>query len=177
MGHDEDLIPAHKAVHLGELPPDFGQSLTEAVVITSMSQPSSSVEKSILDKAGLEKSHELLTCTAKSPPFSYVHLELVTDGSASVELDNLMVKSYCTAALRQFLGLTGVAIPIDILKVDAGHCWLRVPQPDLGMFAAAITAWKGSSEGGTQCLLRVKQCSDWLGTMVGSDDQDWLWHS
>lgn len=125
----------------------------------------------------LETSHVLLSCTIKDPPFSYAHLELVTNNTEPVELDNLQVKSYCTAALRQFLGVTGVAIPLDILKVDGIHCWIRVPRPDLASFAAAITAWRGTSEGDIQYLLRVKQCSDWLGMMVAADGRDELWTS
>ncbi|KAM4056033.1 hypothetical protein HRG_002957 [Hirsutella rhossiliensis] len=105
-------------------------------------------------KQGLESSYEILTCTIKAPPFSYAHLELYTDrgpddNGGAAELDNLQVRSYCTAALRQFLGLTGVAISVDILKVEGSECWVRVPRPHLGSFAAAITAWKGTSEGGT----------------------------
>ncbi|PHH86505.1 hypothetical protein CDD83_10128 [Cordyceps sp. RAO-2017] len=127
-------------------------------------------------KAHLESSHDILTCSVKAPLFSYAQLELVSDGPG-VELDNLQVKSYCSAALRQFLGLTGMAISLDILKVDGVECWVRVPRPDLGSFAAAITAWRGTSDGGTHCLLRLKQCSDWLGVMVGADGQDRLWNS
>jgi ribonuclease P/MRP protein subunit POP8 len=125
-------------------------------------------------------SHEILTCTIKTPQFSYAHLELVTDSSAAtgaVALDNLQVKAYCTAALRQFLGLMGAATPLDILKVEGVECWVRVPRGDLGNFAAAITAWKGTTEDGVHCLLRIKQCSDWLGAMVGSDGQERLWNS
>ncbi|GKT49314.1 uncharacterized protein ColSpa_09495 [Colletotrichum spaethianum] len=128
-----------------------------------------------------QKSHELLTCTIKTPLFSYAQLELVTDSpqasDAAAGLDNLQVRSYCNAALRQFLGATGSAIPIDILKVDGNQCWLRVPRPDLSPFAAAITAWAGVSEQGSRRVLRVKQCSDYLGAMVGADGQDKLWSS
>jgi ribonuclease P/MRP protein subunit POP8 len=125
-------------------------------------------------------SHEILTCTIKAPQFSYAHLELLTDSSAAigaVALDDLQVKAYCTAALRQFLGLTGAATPLDILKVQGIECWVRVPRGDLSNFAAAITAWKGTTEDGVHCLLRIKQCSDWLGAMVGSDGQERLWNS
>ncbi|ODA78845.1 hypothetical protein RJ55_06229 [Drechmeria coniospora] len=130
-------------------------------------------------KAHLESSHEILTCTIKTPPFAYAHLVLVTDGpdEAGVELDNLLVKSYCTAALRQFLGLTGESISMDILKAEGRDCWIRVPRPDLGAFAAAITAWKGTTEDGTQRLLRIKRCADWLGMMVGTDGQERVWDS
>ncbi|KZL85125.1 hypothetical protein CI238_09340 [Colletotrichum incanum] len=128
-----------------------------------------------------KKSHELITCTIKTPLFSYAQLELVTDSpqalDATAGLDNLQVRSYCNAALRQFLGVTGSAIPVDILKVDGNQCWLRVPRPDLSPFAAAITAWAGVSEQGSRRVLRVKQCSDYLGAMVGADGQDKLWSS
>ncbi|KAH7152469.1 hypothetical protein B0J13DRAFT_620021 [Dactylonectria estremocensis] len=134
-------------------------------------------QKSIFQQKDLQKSHDILTCTVKDPPFSYAHLELVTDGAAPVELDNLQVKSYCTTALRQFLGVTGVAISLDILKVQGSHCWLRVPRHDLASLAAAITAWKGTNDNGVQCVLQVRQCSDWLGAMVGADGQDRLWNS
>ncbi|KAF4585488.1 hypothetical protein GQ602_004793 [Ophiocordyceps camponoti-floridani] len=121
---------------------------------------------------------EILSCIIKSPPFSYAHLELATEDDDENEapgLDDLQVKSYCTAALRQFLGLTGVAISVDILKVDGRQCWVRVPRPDLGSFAAAITAWGGVTEGGSLRLLRIKRCSDWLGLLVGADGQERLW--
>ncbi|EHK27430.1 uncharacterized protein TRIVIDRAFT_34768 [Trichoderma virens Gv29-8] len=135
-------------------------------------------EQSILEKTRLQKSHELLTCIIRTPPFSYIHLELLTNPpDAAVELDNLQVKSYCTAALRQFLGLTGTAIPLDVLKVSGSECWIRVPREDLGSFAAALTAWKGTNDGGIESLLRIKQCSDWLGAMVGSNGQEQLWNN
>ncbi|KAF5021849.1 hypothetical protein F66182_6106 [Fusarium sp. NRRL 66182] len=139
-----------------------------------------SSQKTIFQQKGLEKSHEILTCTIKEPPFSYAHLELVTDtlsSSSSVILDNLSLKIYCTAALRQFLGITGTAISIDILKVENNHAWVRVPRPDLGSFAAAITAWRGTSDNGEQVSLQLRQCSDWLGAMVGTDGQDRLWNA
>lgn len=130
----------------------------------------------ISSQARLEKSHEILTCTIRAPPFSYAHLEVITDGADPVELDNLQVKAYCTAALKQFMGITGAAIALDVLKVTGNECWLRVPRPDLGKFAAAVTSWRGVSEGDSQRVFRVRQCSDWLGTMAGSDGQDRLWN-
>jgi ribonuclease P/MRP protein subunit POP8 len=154
----------------------------------AQSQASSAQISQAKKKQKLEKSYDILTCTVKSPQFAYAHLELITTSSLTASsssndtqdpklgLDALQVKSYCTAALRQFLGLTGVAVPVDILKVQGGDCWVRVPRPDLSLFAAAMTAWKGSVEDGNLRLLRVKQCSDWLGTMVGSDGQERLWN-
>ncbi|TQS31511.1 hypothetical protein Golomagni_08205 [Golovinomyces magnicellulatus] len=121
-----------------------------------------------------DKSFVISTTTIKDTQFSYAHLTLSTNGPDSIVLDDLQVKSYCNGALQQFLGLTGLAIPVDILKVTETDCWLRVPRQDLSNFAAAITAWRGKTEGTTQYLLRIKQCSDWLGTLVGPDESN-LW--
>lgn len=136
-------------------------------------------DRSSVKKPRLDKSHDILTCTIKTPQFSYAQMELITDstGSNPGSLDELQVKSYCTNALRQFLGITGAGMPLDVLKAEGTECWVRVQREDLGPFAAAITAWRGTTEDGVQCLLRLKQCSDWLGAMVGSDGQDRLWNS
>jgi ribonuclease P/MRP protein subunit POP8 len=129
--------------------------------------------------AKVTTSHQLFTCTIKAPQFSYAHLEVLTDGNVETpaDLDNLQVLFLCRAALQRFLGTTGLAIPIDILKIKGNHCWLRVPRPDLGAFAAAITAYSGRVEDGTHHVIRLRQCSDWLGAMVGSDGQAELWAS
>lgn len=120
---------------------------------------------------------ELTTCTVKSPPFAYAHLSTVSltqprdaeiDPEAlSPQIDPLQVRSYCTAALRQFLGETGTSIVPDILLIGnntaTSSCtqgqgrerehgrgrkretdiYLRLPREDLGTFAAAITAFPG----------------------------------
>lgn len=123
------------------------------------------------------KSHELLSCTVRAPPFSYAHLEVVRDDPKADPTDTLQLRSYCATALRQFLGATGEAIPIDVLLVRGNDCWLRVPRPDLGAFAAAVTAWPGvRSQEGVHSILRVRQASDWLGSMVGRDGQEDLWN-
>lgn len=130
-------------------------------------------------KGSSSKSYDLLTCTIRSPQFSYVHLELVTADPSTTQdnsLDELQLKSYCASACRQFLGLTGAAIPIDILKVEGVEGWIRLPRQDLGSFSAALTAWKGTTdEKGEGVILRVMQCSDWLGMMVGTQHQAKLW--
>ncbi|KAI1332044.1 hypothetical protein F5Y16DRAFT_212335 [Xylariaceae sp. FL0255] len=128
------------------------------------------------------KNHELAKTTIKSPLYSYAHLQLYTSSplpnANQDSLDALQVRSYCTAALKQFLGATGTAIQPDILKVQGQDCWIRVPREDLRPFAAAITAWQGASEngeGGSQALLRIQGCSDWLGALVGQEDEQKLW--
>ncbi|KAK5631183.1 hypothetical protein RRF57_006898 [Xylaria bambusicola] len=122
------------------------------------------------------KSHVLVTSAVKRPPYSYAHLELLNDGlSKTGDLDALQVKSYCTSALKQFLGTTGMAIPLDILKVEGQSCWLRLPRGDLGAFAAAITAWQGTTQDGIHSTLLIRGCSDWLGALVGQQDEQKLW--
>ncbi|KAF2963871.1 hypothetical protein GQX73_g9706 [Xylaria multiplex] len=123
----------------------------------------------------VNKSYELAKCTIKAPSYSYTHLELFNaELSRAGDLDALQVKSYCTAALKQFFGITGMAIPLDILKVDGQSCWLRLPRDNLGAFAAAITAWQGTAQD-VHSTLRIRGCSDWLGTLVGQQDEEKLW--
>ncbi|KAI4867224.1 hypothetical protein F4820DRAFT_414216 [Hypoxylon rubiginosum] len=125
--------------------------------------------------AKVKKSHELVAATIKAPRFSYAHLEVFSTSADPDELDALQVRSYCTSALKQFLGTIGVGIPLDILKVEGKDCWLRVPRDDLAAFSAAITAWQGSFQDGVHSSLRIRGCSDWLGALVGRDGQDKLW--
>ncbi|KAG5980310.1 hypothetical protein E4U43_006755 [Claviceps pusilla] len=119
--------------------------------------------------------HPVFTTTLTSKQrFSYAHLELATDSpqTMTITLDNLMVKSYMNAALKQFLGLTGLAIPVDILKAQDTTCWVRLPREDMASFAAAMTAYSGSREGDRQYLLRMKGWSNWLGLLIGKAAQE-----
>ncbi|KAK4229880.1 hypothetical protein QBC38DRAFT_471299 [Podospora fimiseda] len=111
--------------------------------------------------------------TISSPPFSYIHLSTSTHQN----LDNLLLRSYLTSALRQFLGDTGVAIPVDILSCTSSQAWIRVPRQDLGAFAGAITSFSGQQS----LLLQIKACGDFLGSLIGKggkDDDEWdVWKS
>jgi ribonuclease P/MRP protein subunit POP8 len=109
------------------------------------------------------KSHDIYTTTIRTPPYAYAHLELITT-AATTALDDLQVRSYLTSALKRFLGVTGSGMPVDILKVDGRHCWVRVPRQDLGAFAAALAAWPGSGAAVTGFLIRA--AGDWLGALV-----------
>ncbi|KAI1458383.1 hypothetical protein F4805DRAFT_138286 [Annulohypoxylon moriforme] len=125
--------------------------------------------------AKVKKAHELVTATIKTPRYSYAHLELFSDSPDTGDLDALQVRSYCTSALKQFLGATGIGVPLDILKVEGKDCWLRIPRDDLGAFSAAITAWQGSYQDGTRSSFRIRGCSDWLGALVGKSGEDKIW--
>ncbi|KAK4460236.1 hypothetical protein QBC42DRAFT_272931 [Cladorrhinum samala] len=111
-------------------------------------------------------SQTLTTLTISSPPFSYAHLS-TTAALPGQELDMIEVRSYLTAALRQFLGDTGVAIPIDILKVQETSVWVRLPRQDLGAFAGAITAFPGITQNESLLLLQLKACGDYLSSLLG----------
>ena len=123
------------------------------------------------------------TLTLKKPPFAYAHLIPLTppasSSSPAAPLDTLQIRSYLTTALRQFLGDTGAAIPIDILHLQQSSVWVRVPRADLGAFAAGVTAFAGvagqGGPGGGRVVLRVRACGDWLGGLVGSEEEGELW--
>jgi len=123
-----------------------------------------------------KKSTEIRTFTIRSSPFGYAQLQLSSDPPRETQnLDAIQVRSYCGSAMTRYLGYMGKAISIDVLKVEGEHCWVRVPQPNLAAFAAAISAWPGTSDGGLLVKLKILQCSDWLGSMVGREDQEKLW--
>ncbi|KAJ9157121.1 hypothetical protein NKR19_g3883 [Coniochaeta hoffmannii] len=123
------------------------------------------------------RSHTLFTSSLRSPARAYAHLELITDPPQPAGgLDNLQVRSYVTAALRQFMGDHGAAVAVDILKVEGRECWLRLPREDVSLFAAAIAAFPGTAVGsGTTGVLRMLACGDWLGSLVGRDGEGKVW--
>jgi ribonuclease P/MRP protein subunit POP8 len=140
-----------------------------------MADPGNTTVSSISSTAKSHKSQELATWTVKAPRFSYAHLRVLRNPTEPEELDAIQVRTYCTAALKQFLGVSGQAISIDILKVEGSDCWLRIPRDDLGAFAAALTAWQGIYENGTHSAIQIRGCSDWLGSLVGRDGEQRLW--
>lgn len=131
-----------------------------------------SIAKAMQSKSKFAKSHDIYSTTLKAPSYAYAHLELITANQKSV-LDDLTLRQYLSSALKQFLGLTGMGMPIDILKVSGCESWVRVPRQDLGAFAAALTAWTGS--GGSVSGFRICAAGDWLGALVERHDQGKIW--
>jgi len=101
-------------------------------------------------------------------PHTYLHLTLLSSSSQHkpLRIDNITAHTYLTAALHQFLGLTGTAIPFDILNIDGRDVWVRCPRENGSMFSTAMSEWRG--EGGNAGW-RVKGRGDWLGD-VGTED-------
>lgn len=98
-------------------------------------------------------------------------------------LDALSARTYLSSALSQFLGVTGTAIPIDILKVEPkgtksngltkyGSVWVRVPRDDGAAVVAAISSWIGGSGSGSGAAWRVCAKGNYLGALVSGSGSD-----
>lgn len=124
-------------------------------------------------KSKSSKSHDIYATTIKTSLYAYAHLKLITKTNSDMVLDDLTIRQYLTAALKQFLGITGAGMPIDILMVSGQESWVRVPQQDLGAFAAAVTAWIGT--GSSVSGFRICAAGDFLGALVGRYDQKKIW--
>ncbi|KAF8859560.1 hypothetical protein BDZ45DRAFT_351848 [Acephala macrosclerotiorum] len=122
------------------------------------------------------RGHEITSKTIKAPAFSYVCLQLISGQAKPPELDVLSVRSYITAALTQFLGLTGSAISVDILKVDPKECWIRVPREDLSPIVAAMGGWIGGPEAEGGVSWRVKAAGNWLSVLAGQVGVEDVWN-
>ena len=120
--------------------------------------------------------HIVFTTTIRSLPFTYLHLSLITPATLTKpiarlpEVDILTVRTHLTSALSQFLGITGTAIPIDILKVESRDCWIRVPREDGQAVLQAVTAWTGDG-----VAWRIMGSGGWLGAVVGGNGRE-LFH-
>lgn len=89
-------------------------------------------------------------------------------------LDEITLRAYLTAALNQYLGLTGTAIPIDILKVEpsSNEGLIRLSREDEGAVVAAFSQWIGGSggslKGSNNVSIRVNARGAWLGGLTGT---------
>lgn len=105
--------------------------------------------------------------TLRSAPYTYYHLSLrhlaPTLTQAQQAVDEITTRSYLTSALQQYLGLTGTAISIDILKVQDRHVWIRVPREDEPSVTASISQWVGIKD----VAWRIEGKAAWLGGLVG----------
>ena len=110
--------------------------------------------------------------TLKDLPSTYFHLSLIRSGSQwedAPPLDLVTVRAYLTAALQQFLGLTGAAIPIDILKVENNDTWIRAPGEDGRAIQGALSQWVGK-EGSVSW--RIHSSGAFIGSVSAGDGSD-----
>ncbi|GIK00458.1 hypothetical protein Aspvir_004483 [Aspergillus viridinutans] len=131
-------------------------------------------------------SAKVLTFTSRNPPWTYLKLQLITQPTTSTSqspLDPLTAKTHLTAALAQFLGLTGTAIPLDILKIarenQAQTVWIRVPRSDAAAVVAALSSWIGGGGGsksatatGGSVAWRVCAKGNYLGAVLHGSGGD-----
>ncbi|KAI9890518.1 MAG: hypothetical protein M1814_003857 [Vezdaea aestivalis] len=107
--------------------------------------------------------------TIRESPWSYIHLTLRSETPSGDEIDILTAKRYIDAALVQFLGDTGAAIPFDILKLQGQAVWIRVPRQDERAVVAAVGGWV-SREG--REAWRVEAVGRWLGTLLAGSGNE-----
>ncbi|KAK0253592.1 hypothetical protein B0A54_16978 [Friedmanniomyces endolithicus] len=158
------------------------ESLPDITVTTAVTerttQPSTTTttgpnKKTKKKRKRAPKTHILSQSTLRNPPWSYIHLQHLTAHSPATTttalLDAVTAHLQITAALTQFLGLHGAAIPIDILKTEGAEVWIRVPAEDHSAVLAAVGGWvSGKGEG-----WRVKGFSSWdAGARARDSGQD-----
>jgi len=105
--------------------------------------------------------------TIRNPPWTYLHLSLLTPATLrtaneppaanTTSLDAITVQIHMQSALRQFLGLHGTAIPFDVLKIEGHDTWVRLPREDASAVVAALGGWVGKNGEGW----RVKSRDAW----------------
>lgn len=115
--------------------------------------------------------------TLRQPPYSYLHVRvqsIPTGSSRQVQppLDEITVRQYLAFAMQQYLGLTGAAIPFDILKVEEQQSWVRVPYEDHYAVLVALSQWTSSSK---NISLQVLSSGSWLGARNGQPFTRALW--
>ncbi|KAJ5804038.1 uncharacterized protein N7518_000341 [Penicillium psychrosexuale] len=142
-----------------------------------------SVTKAAKRKAP-EPKPKIIHFTSRNPPWTYLKLKLVSQpGSAPQPLDALSARTYLSSALSQFLGLTGTAIPIDILKIEDGSpsttkyhiMWIRVPREDASAVVSAVSSWIGggnNSASSGDVAWRVCAKGNFLGALVAGSGAD-----
>ncbi|KAF2097048.1 hypothetical protein NA57DRAFT_77301 [Rhizodiscina lignyota] len=130
-------------------------------------------------KRRLAKSTTVLQYTLRKPQWEYLHLSLHRSppfSSTDDPLDALTARTHLTSSLQQFLGITGTAIPIDILKLEGHDVWVRVPREDASSVVVAVGGWASVQPGedGESVTLgwRVKSRDEWLSRLAAGDEMD-----
>jgi len=158
-------------------------------VLSTMATQSSAPKDPSQNSSKAHRGHEISTKTIKVPSFSYAHLQVISldvpnslsstspSVSASIksELDVLTLRSHIMSALSLFLGLSGSAIDVDILKIEGNDCWIRVSREDLSPVLAALGGWNGKSSSDGRVGFIVKAFGNWLGSLVSRSEYKGIW--
>lgn len=136
----------------------------------------SDIDKLQTDAPSVPKNNNHLpetTFTLRHPPYTYVHLHIKTlPATLPTDLDLTTAHAYLRSALSSFLGLTGAAIPLSLLKVSGRDIWLRVPTGDASAVVAAVSQW--TSVRGDHSL-KVVARGTWLGAVMARGGGVGLW--
>jgi ribonuclease P/MRP protein subunit POP8 len=119
--------------------------------------------------------------TIRQPAFFYLHLTLLSPSTlptsttysspSSISIDPLTFRTHLSSALQRFLGVTGSAIPIDILKCQGAEVWIRVPNEDGSVVLEALSGWVGEAD---NVGWRIRASGVWLGGLGMGDGRD-IW--
>ncbi|KAH6642553.1 hypothetical protein C7974DRAFT_104383 [Boeremia exigua] len=105
-----------------------------------------------------KETHILHQTTFRKPTWSYFHLALVTPGTAAQppsasaaspdprDIDTLTVSALLLHPLTAYLGVTGSAVPIDILHTQGRSAFVRIPRQDARAFRAGLSGWIGGCD-------------------------------
>ncbi|TKA24100.1 hypothetical protein B0A50_06840 [Salinomyces thailandicus] len=145
--------------------------VTESTAVTLPTTQNDSVSERKRRKRKA-KNHVLNQFTIRSPPWAYVHLQHLSPPGGGTNLDAVTAHLHLSAALSQFLGLHGTAIPTDIMKLEGREVWIRIPAEDKTALIAAVGGWvSGKGEG-----WRVKGASSWDARAMARKSGQELFH-
>jgi ribonuclease P/MRP protein subunit POP8 len=138
--------------------------------------PDAPLENAVNDANARQKRQKssqttLTQATLRKPVWTYLHLVSHTSPPSSQPLDTSTARLHLTSALKQYLGLTGEAIPIDFLKLQDRDLWVRVPREDSAAVVAALGGWVGGSDGASVGW-KVQGRDEWLPRLSGGDGMD-----
>ncbi|BDD62076.1 hypothetical protein MAP00_007068 [Monascus purpureus] len=136
-----------------------------------------------------EASNQVAHFTTRNPSWTYLKLQLVYQPGTPTAIKNqpldvLTARTYLTSAFSQFLGISGTAISVDILKIDSPaftaatvspdmnpqkDVWIRVPRQDARAVVTALSSWVGNNksvQNAGSVAWRVCAKGNFLGALV-----------
>ena len=112
-----------------------------------------------------QKPDILSQLTIRNPSWAYVHLQHLNSTGKAPDIDAVTAHLHITAALSQFLGLHGAAIPFDMLRLEGQDVWIRLSSEDRSALVAAVGGWVNANGEGWS----VKGWSSWDANAMARD--------
>ncbi|QIX02044.1 hypothetical protein AMS68_007561 [Peltaster fructicola] len=117
-----------------------------AEIAETISGPEDTTLSSLDSKKRRHRTSKNLTIaqfSCRHPEWTYFHLRHISDASTPTAIDETSVSLWIDAALSQFLGLHGRAVPVDFLKLQGQDIHIRIPHDDQQALIAALSNWTG----------------------------------